>query len=164
MYIKYLSGKRLDDIMKVYFEHFAAVLAKNPIYNSIGEDWKTIPLNETLQKIIFDTSSVTFFGTRLQQLWPDMWRDFKLFNDAAYAGVRSNMAFVLQPRAYLARERMLKAFEKWVDCEVEDWEEASGVWSEKWGIRMNWEREKMARQFDFTHRGRACLQAGFLFV
>ena len=114
--------------------------------------------------MIFEASALTFFGTRLFQIWPDMWNDWKLFNDATYSGVRSNFSFYLQPRAALARRRMLKAFDKWVDCEVDEWDEEDGIWNEKWGVRLNWEREVLSRKFDFTQRGRSCLQASLLFA
>lgn len=162
IWLKYLSGKHLDSIMEVYMEHFENVLRTHQTLNS--REWKTLPLHDTLQKIIFDASALTFFGARLWKLWPNMWEDFKLFNDATYAGVRSNLAFYLQPRALRARGRMLQAFDKWVDVAIDEWPGADGIWTEEWGIKMNWEREKLARDFGFSLRGRSCLQASFLFV
>ena len=162
IWLKYLAGKHLDSIMEVYMEHFEDLLSRHRALNS--REWKKFPLHETLQKIIFDASALTFFGTRLGKLWPNMWEDFKLFNDATYAGVRSNLAFYLQPKALRARERMLRAFEKWVDVAIDEWPGGEEIWTEEWGIKMNWERERLARDFDFSLRGRSCLQASFLFV
>ncbi|KAI9732732.1 MAG: hypothetical protein M1818_007466 [Claussenomyces sp. TS43310] len=164
IYLKYLTGKWLDDIITVYMNHFFATLDETLDLDNFGEDCRSLELHDLMRRLVFNTSRVTFFGSRLPTFWKNMWPDFRAFSDATYAGVRSNMAYYLQPRAYLGRERMLKAFDRWVDCEVEDWKEEEGVWNEKWGIRMNWERENLARKYGFTHRGRACSQAGFLFV
>lgn len=161
-YIKYLTGDLLDDIMIVYMNNFHAVL--KDILDVRSDVWISVDLHELMRKLIFETSATTFFGTRLRELWPKMWQDWKLFNDATFAGVRSNFAFYLQPRALAARERMLRAFDKWVDCDVEEWDVTDGVWNEKWGVRMNWEREALGRKSGFSLRGRACLQASFLFV
>ena len=162
VYLKYLTGTLLDDVMKIYIEKFHVVLAD--LFSVNSGDWATCNYHELMRKTIFEASAVTFFGTRLREFWPNMWEDWKLFNDATFAGVRSNVSFYLRPKALAARERMLRAFDKWVDCDIEEWDESAGVWNAKWGIRMNWEREILGRKFDFTHRGRACLQASFLFV
>lgn len=162
VWLKYLTGKHLEGIMSEYTQHFQNVLKDQTCLNS-PESHK-LDLHELLQKMIFDASALTFFGTRLQKSWPSIWEDWKTFNEATYAGVRSNLAFYLQPKAYLARRRMLRAFDKWVDVNVEQWREANGIWNSKWGVRMNWEREKLARDFHFSLRGRSCLQASFLFV
>ncbi len=164
IYIKYLTGKWLDGIMNIYIENFFPLLNKRLEIDSFKDEWQTINLHETMLEMVFYNSVKTFFGTRLQTFWPNMFKDWRTFNDATYAGVRSNFSFYLQPGAAGARERMLKAFDQWVDCDLEDWEEDAGVWNEKWGIRMNWERENLSRKFGFTLRGRACQQAGFLFV
>ncbi|KAH6699033.1 cytochrome P450 [Leptodontidium sp. MPI-SDFR-AT-0119] len=165
IYLKYLANKRLDDIIAVYMNNFYSELDSAIDVASIGEEWREIQLHETMTKVIFETSTTTFFGNRIRKYWGEnMWPDFRTWNDATYIGVRANFAYYFQPRAYFARNRMLRAFEKWVDCDTEDWEEDEGVWNEKWGCKMNWERERLARQFGFTHRGRACSQASFLFV
>ena len=165
IYLKYLTSQRLDDIMGVYADNFYLELDKVIHVDSIGEEWREIKLHETMRKVVFETSTTTFFGQRIRKCWGEnMWPDFRTWNDATYVGVRANFAYYFQPRAYFARKRMLQAFDKWVDCDIEDWPEETGVWGEKWGCRMNWEREKLARQVGFTHRGRACSQASFLFV
>jgi len=162
VWLKYLTGRHLEAIMSVYTRHFQDVLEEQSVLKDGGTP--NLDLHELLQRMIFDASALTFFGTRLQKFWPQLWDDWKLFNNATYAGVRSNFAFYLQPKAYFARERMLRAFDKWVDEEAEDWPESDGIWNEKWGVRMNWERERLARDFQFSLRGRSCLQASFLFV
>jgi hypothetical protein len=162
IYLKYLTSTLLEDVMKVYMEQFHSVLAD--LFDVHSREWVTVKYHELMRRTIFEASVVTFFGARLQAVWPNMWEDWKLFNDASFAGVRSNFSFYLRPKAFAARERMLRAFDKWVDCELEAWPAADGVWSEKWGIKMNWEREELARNSGFSHRGRACLQASFLFV
>ena len=162
IYLKYLTSTLLEHVMKVYMEQFHSVLAD--LFDVQSKEWVTVKYHELMRRTIFETSVVTFFGTRLEEVWPDMWEDWKLFNDATFAGVRSNFSFYLRPKALAARERMLRAFDKWVHCELEPWPTADGVWNEKWGIRMNWEREELARNSGFSHRGRACLQASFLFV
>lgn len=163
VYLKYLTSSTLDDVMQIYVEKFHSVLAE--LFKIDSKEWITVNYHELMRRTIFEASAVTFFGTRLQQHWPNMWEDWKTFNDASFAGVRSNFSFYLRPKALRARARMLKAFEKWCDCEVEeDWPEGDGIWNDKWGMKMNWEREVLGRQHDFTHRGRACLQASFLFV
>ena len=162
IYLKYLTSTLLEDVMLVYMEQFHSVVAD--LFDVHSREWVTVNYHELMRRTIFEVSVVTFFGTRLQRLWPNMWEDWKLFNDATFAGVRSNFSFYLRPKAFAARVRMLRAFDKWVDCELEPWPAADSVWSEKWGIRMNWEREQLARISGFSHRGRACLQASFLFV
>jgi hypothetical protein len=162
VYLKYLTSTPLEDVMKVYMGNFHLILAD--LFPLQSQTWVTVKYHELMRRTIFEASAVTFFGTRLQQLWPNMWKDWKLFNDATFVGVRSNFSFYLRPKALAARERMLRAFDRWVNCELEDWPASDGVWNHKWGIRMNWEREDLARKSGFSHRGRACLQASFLFV
>jgi hypothetical protein len=165
IYLKYLTSSRLDDIMAVYTDNFYSELDRALDIDNFGEEWKEIKLHETMRKVVFQTSTTTFFGHRIRKYWGEnMWSDFRTWNDATYIGVRANFAYYFQPKAYFARKRMLQAFDKWVDCDIEDWPEENGAWNEKWGCRMNWEREKLARQSGFTHRGRACSQASFLFV
>ncbi|KAH8815397.1 cytochrome P450 [Xylogone sp. PMI_703] len=166
LYLKYLTSRRLDDIISVYMDNFYDQLDNEIHVNQFSHnEWTEVKIHQALTKIVFETSVITFFGTRLQKLWgPSMWDDFRTWTDATYIGVRANWAYYFQPRAYIARKRMLQAFEKWVDCDAEEWNEEDGLWNEKWGCRMNWEREILARKVGFTHRGRACSQAGFLFV
>jgi oxysterol 7-alpha-hydroxylase len=59
---------------------------------------------------------------------------------------------------------MLEALDTWCDTELEPWDEKDGVWNEKWGIKLNWERERMARDHNMTLRGRSCVQVSFLWV
>jgi oxysterol 7-alpha-hydroxylase len=165
IYLKYLTSQRLHDIMAVYMNNFYSELDRAINVDSIGREWSEIQLHETMRRVVFETSTTTFFGHRIRKYWGEnMWHDFRTWNDATYIGVRANFAYYFQPKAYFARKRMLEAFDKWVDCDVEDWPEELGVWNAKWGCRMNWEREILARDAGFTHRGRACSQASFLFV
>ncbi|EMD91116.1 hypothetical protein COCC4DRAFT_80767 [Bipolaris maydis ATCC 48331] len=158
-----LSGKRLHDIMKIYMSVLPTVLESN--IDLSNDKWQKKSLYPFLRKIIFETSVQTFFGPHLIQFWPNMWDDWRRFDDATYIGVRSNLAFKLQPKTHRARERMFQAFERWLDAAGNDeWEDTDNVWCEKWGLRMNWERDVLGRQSGFTKRGRACLQASFLFV
>lgn len=159
---KYLAGENLDAVMKVYMANFQTVLDEHMTLT--GTEWKTMDFHELMRRLIFETSAATFFGPRIRRFWPDMWADWKEWDAATYVGVRSNFAYSLRPGAGRARERMLKAFERWVDCEEIGWEEGEGVWNEVWGVRMNLEREVLARECGFSLRGRACLQASFLFV
>lgn len=162
IYLKYLTSVTLDMVMNTYMAKLQHVSAD--LFPKDGSGWVTIDYHELMRKTIFETSVLTFFGTRLHEIWPDMWEDWKLFNDATFAGVRSNVSWYLRPKARAARERMLQAFDEWVDTEIEEWPETQSIWNDKWGIKMNWEREILGRKFEFTHRGRACLQASFLFV
>ena len=155
-------GSNLTDVMKVYMEKFHEVL--DDLFDVSSNKVRTVRYHELMRRTIFEASVLTFFGTRLSKIWPNLWEDWKLFNDASFVGVRSNFSFRFRPKASAARERMLQAFEKWVDCELQEWPESEGVWNEQWGIRMNWEKEGLGRKFGFTLRGRAALQAGFLFV
>ena len=160
IYLKYLTGTLLQEVMQIYLGKLETILAD--ICPADSQEWVKVYFHEFMRKMIFESSVHTFFGTRLQAIWPNMWEDWKLFNDATFTGVRSNASFYLKPKAFAARERMLCAFDQWVDCDIED--SAKGIWSEKWGIKMNWEREVLGRKNGFSHRGRACLQASFLFV
>lgn len=164
VWLRYLSGEPLDDLMRLFTRHFHEVLDVRLDMKTQG--WQRVDLYQFLRKIIFDTSVLTFFGPRLAQIWgPTMWEDFCLFNDATYIGVRTNLAYVLQPRAGRARERMLRAFEQWLSHDSEgDWPEKDGYWNEQWGAKMNWERDSLARQFGLSLRGRATMQASFLFA
>lgn len=121
-------------------------------------------LHKTLQKIVFDTSCFTFFGNRVYQICPDIWSHWDSFNEAAYIGVRSKASFYVRPWTLRGRRLMLAAFDTWCDTELEPWDEKDGVWNEKWGIKLNWERERMARDHNMTLRGRACVQVSFLWV
>jgi oxysterol 7-alpha-hydroxylase len=162
VWLKYLSGKPLDEMMRIFTNHF--VLEQYVDMDS--KEWQNIDLYDMLRGVIFETSIRTFFGPRLAEIWgPSMWDDISLFLDATYVGVRTNLAYVLQPRAGRARERMLRAFETWLGYDLEEeWGEGEGVWKESWGAKMNWEREHLARRFGISLRGRACLQASFLFA
>ncbi|KAL1984584.1 hypothetical protein VTN96DRAFT_8886 [Rasamsonia emersonii] len=163
VYVKYLSGRYVDATMEVYSRHFSDVL-KQLLPDSSQPAGKVIHLHEEMQKLVFFTSLSTFFGKRLQPVYPEIWEDYKLVNNALYVGVRSNLAFTLQPRAQKARSRLLAAFDRWVDTELDDWDEKDGIWNEKWGLRLNWEREALLRQHGFSLRGRSCSQASFLWV
>lgn len=164
VWLRYLSGEPLDELMQLFTRHFHQVLEQRLDMKTNG--WQRVDLYQFLRKVIFDTSVLTFFGPRLAQIWgPTMWDDFCLFNDATYIGVRTNLAYVLQPRAGRARERMLRAFEEWLTHATEgDWPEKDGYWSDSWGAKMNWERDSLARQFGLSIRGRAAMQASFLFA
>jgi len=164
VWLRYLSGEPLDDLMQLFTRHFHEVLEQHLDMKTRG--WQRVDLYQFLRKAIFDTSVLTYFGPRLAQIWgPTMWKDFCLFNDATYIGVRTNLAYVLQPRAGRARERMLRAFEQWLTHHSEgDWPEKDEYWNEEWGAKMNWERDHLARQFGLSLRGRATMQASFLFA
>ncbi|KAL7911801.1 cytochrome P450 [Trichoderma velutinum] len=164
VWLRYLSGEPLDDLMQLFTRQFHQVLEQHLDMKTRG--WQTVDLYEVLRKVIFDTSVLTFFGPRLAPIWgPTMWKDFCLFNDATYIGVRTNLAYVLQPRAGRARERMLRAFEQWLTLQSEgDWPDKDKYWNEEWGAKMNWERDHLARQFGLSLRGRATMQASFLFA
>jgi oxysterol 7-alpha-hydroxylase len=115
--------------------------------------------------MIFETTVLTFFGPRIKKIWGNnMWDDWKLYDQATYIGVRSKLAIILQPRVYLAYRRMMVAFEKWIDSGSTEWPATDGIRNEQWGARMNWERDRLGVECGFSLRGRACLQAGFLWV
>jgi cytochrome P450 len=164
VWLRYLSGEPLDNLMQIFTRHFHEVLEEH--LDMKTRDVQRIDLYDFLRKTIFDTSVLTFFGPRLARIWgPTMWEDFCLFNDATYIGVRTNLVFVLRPRAGRARERMLRAFEQWLTHDKEgDWPEKDGYWNEEWGAKMNWERDLLARKFGLSLRGRATMQASFLFA
>lgn len=163
VWLKYLSGEPLDDLMQLFTRHFHEVLEQH--LDMETTDWQRVDLYQFLRKAIFDTSVLTFFGPRLAQIWgPTMWEDFCMFNDATYIGVRTNLAYVLQPRAGRARERMLRAFEQWLTHDSQEWSEKDGMWNEVWGAKMNWERDHLAQRFGLSLRGRATMQASFLFA
>lgn len=58
---------------------------------------------------------------------------------------------------------MLKVFEKWFDVDVDEWID-EGVWNKIWGIKMNYEREFLGREFGFLLCGWVCFYVSFLFV
>ena len=162
IWLKYLTGDPLDNIMEQYVRNLETEL--NGLFETSGSEWTSLDLHELMRKVIFEASVKTFFGFHLATHWPQMWEDWKRFNDATYAGVRSNMAYFLQGGAYPARERMLVAFEKWLEHQNKSWNSTDRIWDQNWGLKMNWERDTLARKHAFSNRGRACLQASFLFV
>lgn len=173
IWMKYLSGKQLDATVEVYLDHFLKSLDKIiGLQNLKNGEWKTGDIHAILSRLIFETSAMTFFGPRLAQIWGEetMWEDYKLFNDVSYIGVRTNAAYKLHPEAGRARDRMLKAFERWCDVEIGDddereWNETpDGVWNGKWGLKLNYEKEILARKLAFSVRGRSSVHASFLFA
>lgn len=166
IWTKYLSGKWLDLTMDVYMKCLGTSLQKVlAISNVRGDEWQSLDIFNFMSRTVFETSAATFFGPRLSQIWgEEMWDDYSAFADAAYIGVRSNVIFWLRPRAGRGRKNMANVFKQWVDVELEDWDEADGGWNEKWGIRLNYEKEKIARDLGFSLQGRASLQLSFLFA
>jgi len=163
LWLRYLSGQSLENIMRVYADRFHDAIESHLDLSTVA--WQAVNLHELLRKLVFETSVATFFGPRIWKLWPEIWEDFNEFNKTTYIGVRTNAAYTLRPRAGKARERMLLAFEEWINHDLaETWVEADGEWNETWGTKLNWERERQARRFGFSRRGRACLHASFLFV
>lgn len=162
LYLKYLSGKTLTSIMQVYRENFLYFI--NRMMPVEKETTKSLNLHKVLQRLIFETSCVTFFGTRVHQVSPDIWSHWDSFNKAAYIGVRSRASFYLRPWTLGGRQRMLQAFDKWCDTELEPWPEEAGLWNKKWGVKLNWERERMARDHNMTLRGRSAVHVSFFWV
>ena len=164
LYLKFLSGKTLNSIMEIYTRNFLSMMSRAIPLSQDSSISTSISLHKTLQKMVFDTSCFTFFGNRVYQICPDIWSHWDSFNEAAYIGVRSRASFYVRPWTLRGRLLMLAAFENWCDTELEAWDEKDGVWNEKWGIKLNWERERMARDHNMTLRGRACVQVSFLWV
>lgn len=161
LYLQYLSGRNLDPIMEIYTKHFRAGLDKGfPPDSHSTQNWK---LHETLQKLVFDASCVTFFGKRIYETCPEIWEYWRSFNEAAYIGVRSRASFYLRPWTLKGRRKMLEAFDEWVTTDLEEWDD-EGIWNEKWGVKLNWEREKLSRDHHMSTRGRSCVQVSFLWV
>ncbi|KUL86759.1 hypothetical protein ZTR_04786 [Talaromyces verruculosus] len=163
VFVKYLSGGNLTVTMEEYSKRFVRVLDEI-IPEGTSIEGKSIPVHERMQKLIFYASLNTFFGKRLQSNYSEIWDDFQILERALYVGVRSKLAFLLDPKAYKARRRLLEHFDDWVDMDIDDWKEEDGMWNEKWGMKLNWEREKLHRQHGFTLRGRSCSHASFLYV
>lgn len=163
LWTRYLAGKHLHEVMEIYMSVFPTVV--NSSVDLSSDKWQQKNLYTFLRRLIFETSVQTFFGPRLIDFWPTMWDDWRRFDDATYIGVRSDWAFRLQPKSWRARESMFQAFETWLDAAGDGaWKEQDKVWCESWGLRLNWERDVLAKNGGFTKRGRACLQASFLFV
>lgn len=166
IWTKYLSGRWLNLTVDVYLASFVKAVDKVLDLSRFRDGaWMPLDLHEFSSRIVFETSARTFFGTRLAEIWgPTMWQDYKAFGDATYVGVRTDLIFKLRPSAGRARQRMLKSFEKWADIELDEWNEADGVWNEKWGVRLNCEKEEMMRNLGFSRRGRASVHGSFLFA
>jgi hypothetical protein len=164
LYLKFLSGKTLNSIMKIYMKNFMSVVGSTIPVKAHSTMPKSMYLHKTLQKMVFDTSCLTFFGSRVYKICPDIWENWNSFNEAAYIGVRSRVSFYLRPWTLQGRRRMLEAFDTWCDTDLEPWAEEDGFWNQKWGVRLNWEREKMARDHNMSLRGRSCVQVSFLWV
>lgn len=162
LYLQYLSGGKLSPIMDIYMEHFHA--ASNQMLLRKGKESQSWKLHDTLQKIVFVASCTTFFGRRIYQTCPDIWKHWQSFNEAAYIGVRSRVSFYLRPWTLRGRRQLLQAFDTWVSIDLEDWGEDEGIWNEKWGMKLNWEREKMSREYQMSTRGRSCVHMSFLWV
>ncbi|CRG91164.1 hypothetical protein PISL3812_08212 [Talaromyces islandicus] len=163
VFVKNLSGNSLTTTMREYSRHFTRAL-EEVIPEAIVDGNTSVNLHDKLERVIFFASLNTFFGKRLQADYPEIFDDFRALERALYVGVRSNLAFQLNPRAGKARARLLDHFDNWVDVELGDWEDEDAAWNEKWGMRLNWERERLHREHDFTQRGRSCSHASFLYV
>lgn len=163
LYLKHLSGKALDPVMELYLDSFLAVIQQSLPTGKTPEP-RAIRLHETLQKLVFDASCVTFFGRRIFRICPQIWEHWRSFNEASYIGVRSRASFYLRPWTLGGRRRLLQAFDRWVDTDLEPWEDNREMWSEKWGVKLNWERERMSRDHEMTIRGRSCVHVSFLWV
>jgi hypothetical protein len=163
VFVKNLSGHNLTTTMREYSKHFAKAL-EEAFPEAIVDGNTSINLHDKLERVIFFASLNTFFGKRLQANFPEIFEDFQALERALYVGVRSNLAFQLNPRAEKARSRLLDHFDAWVDVELGDWEDEDITWNEKWGMRLNWERERLHREHGFTRRGRSCSHASFLYV
>ena len=163
---KYLNGKWLDLIIDVYLKNFLNTLDKVLDLSSFKNgEWVSFEFHEALGRVVFETTSLTFFGTRFVNLWGStMWEDFKTFNHASYIGSRTDLIYRIMPGPKRARENMLNSFEKWCQADIEDWDESEGVWNEKWGARLNLEKEELARKLSFTTRGRAAVHSSFLYA
>ncbi|KAH8588920.1 cytochrome P450 [Bisporella sp. PMI_857] len=163
IYARNLSGEELRMTMGIFQKYFLMQL-NILVDDRINGKSEVFFLHETIRKLVFMTSLNTFFGSRIQAGYPSLWKDFQLVDDTLYAGVRTNLAFQLQPHAMEARDRVLQAFDAWVDVELGDCSNQDQIWSEEWGMRLNWEREKLHRQHHFSIRGRSCTHASFLYV
>ena len=164
LFLKYLSGKALGPVMQQYSRHFLAAMSRDLPLAAETCAQVSLPLHTTLRKLVFDASCLTFFGTRILKVSPELWDYWRQFDDAAYIGVRSSASFYLRPWTLAGRRKFLETFDQWAKVHLEDWDEGEGVWADKWGLKLNWERERMARDHDMTLRGRACVHASFLWV
>lgn len=163
VFVKNLSGHNLTTTMREYRRHFAKAL-EEAFPKAIVDGSTSVNLHDKLERVIFFASLNTFFGKRLQADYPEIFEDFLALERALYVGVRSNLAFKLNPRAEKARSRLLDHFDNWVDVDLGDWGDEDATWSGKWGMRLNWERERLHREHEFTKRGRSCSHASFLYV
>lgn len=160
---KYLSGEPLDKIMAIYTRNFNSILEQHLDLKS--SKWQDVDLHELITRLIFETSVLTFFGSRIKEIWGDsIWDDWKLYDEAMYIGVRTKLPFKLQPRVHFAFNRMMSAFQQWIASGSIEWPETDVVRNDEWGVRLNWERDRLAVAHGFSLRGRACLQASFLYV
>lgn len=160
VFVKYLSGKNLDWMAKTYLKSLPVVLEKK--FPAADKSGVTVPFFAMMQDLMFNASVEAFFGTRFKDAYPELSKDFWLFDRGANMGARHKMMWVFQPNQLKARNRMLQHFETWVDVELEKWNDDDGEWNETWGAKLNWEREKLFRQRGFTKKGRACMQIAFL--
>ncbi|PLN76123.1 cytochrome P450 [Aspergillus taichungensis] len=161
-YIRFLTGKHLDSIMKVYRVNLVHYMNEN--FQLPGTEKRNIFVFEEMRRLVFATSVTTFFGTRIQKDYPGFWEDFRRVDDTLYAGVRSNLPFRLSRQAWQARERILLAFDRWIDTAVQEWPGVDEIWCEEWGLKLNWERERLHRDNGITSRGRSCAHLSFLWV
>lgn len=161
-YIRFLTGKHLDSIMKVYGVNLANYMNEN--FQVSGLEKRKIFVFEEMRRLVFATSVTTFFGTRIQKDYPGFWGDFRRLDDTLYAGVRTNLPFRLSRQAWQARERILLAFDRWIDTAVQEWPGGDDIWCEQWGLKLNWERERLHRDHGVTSRGRSCSHLSFLWV
>lgn len=161
-YIRFLTGKHLNSIMKVYGVNLANYMNEN--FQVSGLEKRKIFVFEEMRRLVFATSVTTFFGTRIQKDYPGFWEDFRRLDDTLYAGVRTNLPFRLSRQAWQARERILLAFDRWIDTAVQEWPGGDEIWCEQWGLKLNWERERLHRDHGVTSRGRSCSHLSFLWV
>ncbi|KAK5988353.1 6-hydroxymellein synthase cdmE [Cladobotryum mycophilum] len=141
LWVKYLSGKWLDDAMDVYISHLGSILGEVIGLDQLSSDnWIDIDLHEAMQRIIFEASVVTFLG---------------------HASVR----YGEKACGRTSKRLMIQPFEEWVtDGNLPANEQTETPWTEEWGFRLNVDRQKLAEKYGFTVRGQASFHAAFLFV
>ncbi|KAH8767429.1 cytochrome P450 [Diaporthe sp. PMI_573] len=162
---KYLSGQHLHSLN----DRFLATLDRDLEAKGIGQEWIEYPdLYKFLQATVTRSSIETIFGRALLELNPTFIEDFWQF-EASAPQFLHGMPRCLIPKAYSARDRLIKAFMKIhayansrSDCSKTGTEDAE--WEPIFGSKLiRTRQEHMLKMGPMDDEARACEDLGLMF-
>jgi hypothetical protein len=119
-----------------------------------------VNLFQWLYPTMFRASMTAYFGSRLLEIYPECWDDFKMF-EADFARIYFGAPRFTIPQAYGGRDRLVKGFEKYEKIANEECKsiiaDPSGPveWDPHFGCRDNRAREMYCIKRGMSLKGRA---------